>query len=422
MEEESKEITFEEYINEIATQLRNNKFDFLLDPGIEINICAYLSIIDDEINENIRKYLGLPSLTFIPPKDWDRTYDSINLQLLMRMKPILLEAEYFLDENLSKKYFPFLIQEKEDRAAYIPRIEAINEIAKLDDSYFDFEPSTEIIPNVRKLYMNVINTTMELWEVVNVFKQSATNVREVFFLTMLEVILHDALVNSGSQIQLPERIEQLGLIAGIFIFPRLRFVRTNLGFSNRIITSSDIFNKYNRIRGLPNSNVIEHIHSVKNTPIAIPVARYQGSSGSFYVIGDDDSGYDETSICGTFYYFEPESKVFLLTTSVLVAMNKIHAAAMLGMTMEEIREFLPEEDLADQQTLKLSMAGYQVSTSFFSFNSYLDQNICNLARNQGYDLVVFRELAGKGGNLTEILDTRIRSKGFRNLVLVKNLD
>lgn len=53
-------------------------------------------------------------------------------------------------------------------------------------------------------------------------------------------------------------------------------------------------------------------------------------------------------------------------------------------------------------------------------HDWMDQSICNMARNQGIDTLIFQHTIGKGRAVTELLDTRADSYSYLYRVTGRN--
>ena len=186
----------------------------------------------------------------------------------------------------------------------------------------------------------------------------------------------------------------------------------------------------------------------------LPVVRYDG----LY--------YEQSmsNICGTFYFYEPESTNLLDLGKYLIAANKIHAIHLLTgntdpLTSQTSRallrypfyrnnmmvkgRFTPDpseyqtalnfisrvlQTEADVITYQLPKTDdnepvnslFQTKTKYIGFKyygktDYLDQSICVLAREKGYNTVILQREIGERRVVTEILDTRSRAESYKNI-------
>jgi len=180
----------------------------------------------------------------------------------------------------------------------------------------------------------------------------------------------------------------------------------------------------------------------------IPVTRYAAgmSKGLYYETTCDN-------FCGTFYYKEPESTTYLAYQKSFTAFNKTDAYLKLGgtediktffgtsfgheVTMKMIRYHIDGIIPADlmmtkgeiQSIINDLAAGngntddepgtqkiYATDLQLYAEEDGLDQPLCILARDQGYDIVVLTNMVGSHQVVTEVLDTRSRVDSYRSLV------
>jgi hypothetical protein len=199
------------------------------------------------------------------------------------------------------------------------------------------------------------------------------------------------------------------------------------------------------------------INNIPEPQQMIPVTRYaQGmKKGLFF------SALSKKTWCGTFYYQEPESRVFLQYKKKLVAKDKREAAEMLGIrsteqinenvfekalrialskketaslmfTPREFIDFVKKHDIQDHTTARFNymingpperLMKIQIDRKyycgrllrFYALQDFLDQPICTAAFEQGYDIVVFTHMVGSRQIVTEVLDVRSREDSFANL-------
>jgi hypothetical protein len=183
----------------------------------------------------------------------------------------------------------------------------------------------------------------------------------------------------------------------------------------------------------------------------IPITRYATgmSSGLYY------NETKETHYCGTFYYYEPESTVFLKYNRMLKAKDKKEAADILGINLEdyesltgfildkliskgenpslmftpkELHIFLNEIEMIDSsdsfgdikftgKEQKLPPIKYYCGhvLNVYAEQDFLDQPLCRAASEQGYDVILLTHMVGSRQVVSEVLDTRPRMESFDNL-------
>lgn len=198
----------------------------------------------------------------------------------------------------------------------------------------------------------------------------------------------------------------------------------------------------------------------------IPISRYSEGmhKGMFHgtdILGEEAEKYN--LYCGTFYYWEPESEVYLSVKKdrMFYAVNKIGAAYQLlqhkDQTSTEVVEELEQElknsahsyvwevinfgiknyrkrrpvtDADIEQLIKYSLdepntlpltedlrnpkTGEYVN-EVYAVDDELDQPLCIAAKELGYDVIVLGRCAGLRRTVTEILDTRSRSDSLKSL-------
>jgi hypothetical protein len=187
----------------------------------------------------------------------------------------------------------------------------------------------------------------------------------------------------------------------------------------------------------------------------LPVVRYEGI---YYSNVRTNNEY-----CGTFYYYEPNSNVFIDLGNVLITGNKYDALRELSdedwsedisvslarlksgkpYTEEEtiayrryklsdfteidkfFTKILTDEEDVDSYKLKfngvnlnplfIDSTGEYYGNIFYAILDDLDQIICDLARHKGYDTIILQREPGNYRAVTEILDTRQRPNSFLSL-------
>lgn len=196
----------------------------------------------------------------------------------------------------------------------------------------------------------------------------------------------------------------------------------------------------------------------------LPVVRYEEL---YFGISTSKS-----QICGTFYFYEPDSENFLNLGRCLVAANKVDALTKLNgspdetafiellsykLTSKELRKLgkdvvkLPEyeevhnflstiianEKDLDNHTLAIldiylprpgkfkelnsvyevidNSGKNYIGVKFVGHFDDLDQSICQLAQKAGYDTVLLQREPGEERTVTEILDVRTRIESYASL-------
>lgn len=157
-----------------------------------------------------------------------------------------------------------------------------------------------------------------------------------------------------------------------------------------------------------------------------PVTRYAKgmSRGLYYKTGNDN-------FCGTFYYFEPESTTYLLYENPLIGKTK--SEVFLSLVGDDDR--WPEEKILAQDyidkpwyneifetgLIRTAEINGKVSKKYigkelgYAKEDKLDQPICTLAKEKGFDVVIFKFMVGSHQIVTEVFDVRDRGTSFRHL-------
>jgi hypothetical protein len=195
--------------------------------------------------------------------------------------------------------------------------------------------------------------------------------------------------------------------------------------------------------------------------MVIPVTRYSINSkgGGFFDNTISNASQINklglTSFCGTYYYWEPESHIYLIMGKSIYFTNKIAAAMYFApndpenIINEVIRQFTHKikgmwvqpdpytiienkemkndfikmliEDNYNSPLLTFDNAfidkttNKYVGSNFYALEDSLDQYVCVLARKAGYDTVIFSRMPGHRRVVTEILDSRDRDNSLKNL-------
>jgi hypothetical protein len=206
----------------------------------------------------------------------------------------------------------------------------------------------------------------------------------------------------------------------------------------------------------------------------IPVVRYSKSiEGGIYYNEDKESNF-----CGTFYYWEPDSKIYLnmgekknfnyfetkvecaskilnyystsklknklkpelqeLESDLNIVLNTIarqfYKYEELYITDEQVDNGLNIKDITNDildfmsgdtpkyltvdsiENYKSTKTGQILSDIFYAAEDQLDQSICNIAKKIELDVIILAKMMGTNRVVTEILDTRSRMTSIKNLV------
>lgn len=161
----------------------------------------------------------------------------------------------------------------------------------------------------------------------------------------------------------------------------------------------------------------------------------------------------ETSIndyCGTFYYYEPGSNIFLLAKDILIVPNKLMASvyllekrttlSLIYRHLDSFGKFLPSKPdqggysgLDNQLIFDVSGKKYPAwdyfldamisgrhdflnhYPSLYALEDRFDQPICQEARRKNFELIIFTTMTGMNRVVTEIIDIRPRAISYANL-------
>jgi hypothetical protein len=178
--------------------------------------------------------------------------------------------------------------------------------------------------------------------------------------------------------------------------------------------------------------------------ILLPVLRYQeGMSG--YCTGPSKKNIE---YCGTFYYYEPDSKYILFSPVILVSWNKITACLDLGISFDTVFNLFYKE-MKSRITIDNNGNEFLVNPNIIGFNVFgntleeqwynvvklyqerkadplkhypdlyaaedvFDQLLCETARDKGITVVLLKFMTGETRVVSELVDTRTRKSSFEN--------
>lgn len=245
----------------------------------------------------------------------------------------------------------------------------------------------------------------------------------------------------------------------MFSYPQMLYTK-----SRRPKTTMDLFRTPLSLTGKVKGRYLSvngkkyHIYD-ENTvelPLAIPVVRYSKSVDVGLYFGDKP----EQPICGTFYYYEPESSTYLICNDdILIARTKTSAVQLLLqnsdndklenlyldiLTRKDIRDYesgllhedmkyTPSEAITELRYISTYLAydiedypmylgsssltrNDSISKGMYASEDDFDQPLCLESHRQGYDLVILTHMIGAFQIVTEVLDTRERYISFSSLV------
>lgn len=210
-----------------------------------------------------------------------------------------------------------------------------------------------------------------------------------------------------------------------------------------ILESTEGFHIFHGQNALIDSD-LRTITAIIDYPSLIPVTRYAGGmhKGMFHPVASEEGGY-----CGTFYYFEPSSDIYMRTETALLAPNRIVAAIRLGRSISSILdEYAPVVEMGEEylgvhpHQLGIGLQRnlpqndreawtkviYDMVAGRWDYDSdrpelsedFLDQDLCIRARERGYDAIILSNNSGLNRVVSEVLDVRRREDSFHSLVRV----
>lgn len=213
---------------------------------------------------------------------------------------------------------------------------------------------------------------------------------------------------------------------------RLSFVAPDLLYkSGRPKTDMAIFRNTNSNR-VPKSDIVRRKVTIRGDDWSvIPVTRYAAGMHRTLYYGEYDK-----SFCGTFYYYEPESSTFLAYKKAFRSFNKTTAVeALLDVLPDtpvmnrsrngiayvqkmspELRRHINGELPRNLRYTTEDGVTYYNSSELYAAEDPLDQVLCLLAQEAGYDIVVLENMVGSFQVVTEVLDVRSRYDSFLSLV------
>jgi len=158
----------------------------------------------------------------------------------------------------------------------------------------------------------------------------------------------------------------------------------------------------------------------------IPIVRYGCSSenGCYYKAKNVAAGTNASGpMCGTFYYFEPGSDIYLMCETAKIFENKFAAMKyFVPNIFEPNRSDLRKEYGISKFEMVMPLFEYRKQhfhhfyPLLYALEDPLDQALCKLARKRGINVLVFAYMTGAERIVTEVLDTRDRQSSFDSLV------
>ncbi|CAH6419113.1 Hypothetical protein HVR_LOCUS307 [uncultured virus] len=192
------------------------------------------------------------------------------------------------------------------------------------------------------------------------------------------------------------------------------------------------------LRDLPNPVILDG-------PIYIPVIRYASTDGVGYTINitESEKQYVDNTHCGTYYFYEPASDVFMLSNKTLVA--SMAELAYLYIAGDDARNKLSdilfsfnkprslEEQIYMEQYLnKIEGKEYSIeivdnppnNVHVFNVAINIEQKLCFLAKSMGFEAIIIiyetSERSYRAKTETEILDVRPRNISYNSLYRLKS--
>lgn len=226
----------------------------------------------------------------------------------------------------------------------------------------------------------------------------------------------------------------------LMLFPNLVYKE-----SKRPVNNMTMFKvaDYIRLNEVPGDKItidnVEYFYS--------PVTRYaQGMTRSLFFKNKNQN----CKYCGTFYYIERESTTYLLYQNPLVGRTKsevfifllersakrkdyeehLHSTIIKELYYDKIfknglvmtarkAESLLEDDSDWKWDLNKNYTKYWGEEFGYAQEDELDQPICKMAKEQGYDVVIFENVVGSHQIVSELLDVRDRGDSFRHLAYLE---
>lgn len=196
---------------------------------------------------------------------------------------------------------------------------------------------------------------------------------------------------------------------------------------------------YNGVQD-PNGTIYQSYVLLVETPMYIPVVRYAIKSGGGFLFG----GIQITNgkeFCGTYYWLEPDSDIYLLSNKTLVVPNDdVGLYVLLGGTKENFitaidkyyyyygrdDPYLARENLTNKILSNYNRAAKgqlpldepRLDELEYEIKLDIEQEMCKLANNMGIDtIILFGQETHKFGFASEIIDTRARKQSYDSLYL-----
>jgi hypothetical protein len=158
----------------------------------------------------------------------------------------------------------------------------------------------------------------------------------------------------------------------VMLYPRSRrpicdmaIVTDRRELSQRTLQISRNNSMYIKIEAEEDSILCEEESGEYSGRYLIPVVRYaKGMSRGMY----QESSQKEDEYCGTFYYFEPDSQFNLLSTKgILIANNKVEACLLLGISVDDIRNYLVPKYHNENNITKISDLPHELIPKILDF-------------------------------------------------------
>ncbi|CAH6419370.1 Hypothetical protein HVR_LOCUS575 [uncultured virus] len=246
-------------------------------------------------------------------------------------------------------------------------------------------------------------------------------------------------------------IENFGLsdefLQKYFIYPSGR-AKATMNFVHKTITSLEgqsVIVSSQEDKSNPtyfyNENILYYLPDIAilDGPIYTPVTRYTTTTGEGVMSTLFKSKYDPDIHCGTYYFYEPASDVFMLSNKTLVAPSP--QVAYYYIAGDDARNklsnmmFPPDIKRTPEQLNYINeylntVEGKEYSTEVLLNNRTpktvnIQQSLCVLARQIGIELIIITFNYGTPFNhfnkvSTEIIDTRARDISYDSLYKLKS--
>jgi hypothetical protein len=298
----------------------------------------------------------------------------------------------------------------------------------VDDKFRDIleAPLSETDP-IPKTYIDRLNRP----EVISAIKRLQNFTTSPSWFTVCRPLLVDPYKDQTKQIQRLKKYGCSGALIDLLFYQKYR-PRYDMRFLPQVGLYSPRYQD-ETIKVTHLNQLVKLGRGIISGDFYIPVLRYQEEGQDAFYFRKSTL----VSYCGTFYYVQDNSEVYLHGQTIMVAENKLMAAFSLGMTIEELNRLggesyyfmimdhnlqskLPNSFMEFLNQVKDDFRRFfprkRAPEYFYAFEDFLDQSLCRLARERNVELVMLTDMIGKTGYVSEILDVRKRSESFHHLI------